>query len=565
MKKKLVTVLIVIIVVLTLLIAGALGIVWYRENHIFVEDAAYPINATQLDLREEDISFEHYHAVRSQLPGCEVLWNVPFQNGKYSNDSQNLSVASLTEEDVAVLLEYFPELKKLDASACQDYDVLESLKAQKPELEVIYTVSLGGKSFTPDTKELVLENGDYEFDTMMENLPHLMQVSAITLRMPELSLEQVDALKAAFENITFTCTAEILGQEYDTETTELDLSALTSENVAEVAEKLSLLPELSYVNLMDGEGNSQLTKEDVKALMAGAPDVVFDYAFEFYGERLSTADEEVYLKNIQIGDEGEAELRLALDLLTSCNRMVLDNCHFSNDVLAKIRDDYRHQTKVVWRIWFGRGSTLTDAEIIRAVYDLSDSNCKDLIYCEDARFVDFGHNGDDGNYLHDCSYVAGMPNLEAIILSSAYVTDLSAFENCKKLKMLELVYCGMLTDISPLANCESLEMLNISFTGVTDLSPLDELPITHLCAMNYSNKRVSQEEQQRFQELHPDCWSQYVGEQPYGPGWRYTEDGKDYLDYYQLLRDVFQYDIYPKTPNHVGWYLSDELIEKYSF
>ena len=103
----------------------------------------------------------------------------------------------------------------------------------------------------------------------------------------------------------------------------------------------------------------------------------------------------------------------------------------------------------------------------------------------------------------------------------------------------------------------------ISFTGVTDISPLDNLPLTHLCALNYSNKRVSKEGQDRFQQLHPECWTQYVGEQPYGPGWRYTEDGKDYLPYYQMLRDIFRYEIFPRTPNHVGWYLSEELIEKY--
>jgi cell division protein FtsI/penicillin-binding protein 2 len=171
--------------------------------------------------------------------------------------------------------------------------------------------------------------------------------------------------------------------------------------------------------------------------------------------------------------------------------------------------------------------------------------------------------GFDLNDPYNIAAVAGMPKLEAMILSSAYISDLSAFANCKNLKMLEIAFCGMVTDISPLAGCEKLEMLNISFTGVTDISPLDNLPLTHLCALNYSNKRVSKEGQDRFQQLHPECWTQYVGEQPYGPGWRYTEDGKDYLPYYQMLRDIFRYEIFPRTPNHVGWYLSEELIEKY--
>ena len=560
MKKVLITVLLTIVLVLTLVIAGAVGYIWYRDNHIFVEGTAYSIKAESLDLREEDISIAHYDAVHSQLPECDILWMVPFQGGKQSSDITSLTLEKLSREDME-RLSYFPKLKTIVA-AFEDYAILEELMAVRPDLEVAYQVSIGPQKLDPGTETLTLEPGEFDYDTLLENLLHLPGMKTITFRMSELTQDQVAALSAAYPDIAISCTVEILGQEYDTETTALDLCSMASDQVEEVAQKLSLLPNLETVDL-SGCGASQLTKADVKVLQAAAPGVLFDYTFEFFGQTLSAADEEVVFKNVKMGDEAEEELRLTLDLLPNCKRFVLDNCHFSDEVLAKVREDYRHQTKVVWRIWFGKGTTLTDAEIIRAVYDLSDKNCKDLIYCEDARFVDFGHNGDDGNYLHDCSYVAGMPKLEAIILSSAYISDLSAFANCKELKMLEIAFCGMVTDISPLANCEKLEMLNISFTGVTDLSPLDKLPITHLCAMNYSGKRASQEEQDRFQQLHPDCWSQYVGEQPYGPGWRYTEDGKDYLPYYQLLRDVFQYDIYPKTPNHVGWYLSEELIEKH--
>ena len=101
MKNKVVTVLVVIVLVLVLLIGGALGFLWYRDNHIFVEGEAYPISARTLDLREEDISFAHYEQVHAQLPDCRILWNVPFQGSKFSSDSETLTVSSLTQEDVA--------------------------------------------------------------------------------------------------------------------------------------------------------------------------------------------------------------------------------------------------------------------------------------------------------------------------------------------------------------------------------------------------------------------------------------------------------------------------------
>lgn len=98
-------------------------------------------------------------------------------------------------------------------------------------------------------------------------------------------------------------------------------------------------------------------------------------------------------------------------------------------------------------------------------------------------------------------------------------------------------------------------MVNISFTKVKDLSPLDNLPIKTLFAQNYSAKRISAEEQKRFAEVHPDCLTQYTGDQPYGRGWRYDEHDK-YLPYYGMLRKVFRLDD-DIIPNSVGWYLRE--------
>ena len=553
MKKRIVTILLVIVLILALIVAGAIGYLWYRDNHIFVDGKAYSIHAQSLDLREEDISFAHYDAVHSQLPNCEILWNVPFQNGKYSSDSDSLTVSSLTGEDVEILLNYFPRLSKLEATGCRDYTVLEDFQAQRPGCQVVYQVDLGGESFAPDTAELVLENGDYTYDTLMENLPHLPKVTSILLKMPELSLEQVDALKEAYGEIDITCTVELLGKEYDTQTTELDLSAMESGDVARTAEKLAMLPNLESVELMDSEGNSALTKEDVKTLMDAAPEVVFHYSFDFFGTTISTADTEVEIKNQSIGDENEAQVRQALDILPNCTRFVLDNCKLSNEVMAQIRDDYRGRTKVVWRVYFGQGSSLTDVELMRVVGDLYDSNCSDLIYCEDVVCIDLGHN----EWLTETSFISGMVNLEYCIISGAPIEDLTPFSNCKKLKFLEIAFCEYVYDATPLAECESLEMLNISNTHITDLTPLDDLPLTHFCAkMNPGGvSRVSSDEQARFKEQHPDCWSTFNEDsQPYGKGWRYDEDGLTPLPYYQQIRDWLLYDIYPRTPNHTGWY-----------
>ena len=542
MKRKIV----IILAMLGLLISAILGIGFYRKNNIFIWGHTYPLDSQELDFREEELSFEQYNELHNQLPNCKILWNVPFQNGKYSSDSESLSITTLTKSDIAVLMEYFPHLQKVDASACQDYTMLESLKKQMPELYVQYMVSLGEKSFSLDSTKLILENGDYDFSTMITNLRYLPEISSIQLKNSELDMEQINNLKDTYPEIMVTYTVEILGKEYDESTTELDLSAMISEEVPEVCKKLPMLPCLSTVELSEQDDISHISKEDVQVLMSTIPQAVFHYSFDFYGEIISTTAEEVYIKNKRIGDEGEDEVRLALDLMQNCRRFVLDSCQVSNEVMSKIREDYKEKTKIVWRVSFGGGSALTDVEVIRSTYDLVDDNSKDLIYCEDVRFIDLGHN----EYLDAIPFVAGMPNLEFAIISGAPIKDLTPFENCKKLRILEIAYCSYIDDVSPLASCKDLEMLNISFTHVTDLTPLDNIGLTHLCAVSPS-ARIPIEEQQRFNNLHPDCWAQYVGDQPYGPGWRYARDNKP-LEWYESVCDIFGY---PHALNNAGWYL----------
>ena len=570
MKKALVTILIILVLVLALGIAGFVGYNWYRDNHVFVKGDAYDITLQSLDLTGEDITVAYYDELQAQLPDCNIRWMVPFHGGKYANDTESLTVSELTLEDVEFIATYFTRLKTLDATQCDDYEVLAVADATLAECELTYYVYLGHPSHHPhylsesvnlSFPELLAGEQDYDFDQLMQNLVCLPELKQLNLKNTVYSPEQIESLRAAYPEVEITATVEVYGLEYDLDTTtELDLSGITGSDVATVVEQIEKLPNLTHVNLNPENGIGALSLEDVKTLVDAMPDVVFDFSFDFYGHQLSTADEEVHIKNTKIGNEGEQNVRNALDLLKNCKRFVLENCQISNETMAKLRDDYRHQTKVVWRISYGKGTTMTDAEVIRAVYDLVDDNCYNLIYCEDAKYMDIGHN----EWLDACDFVSGMKSLEYVIISGAPIKSLEPFRNCKNLKLLEAAFCEYITDVSALADCPNLQMLNISNTHVTDLSPLDNLPLTHLTVRtNPSGKcRLSQEEQDRVLKQHPDCWISYSGAQPYGVGWRYDEDEITPLDHYKVVREVFRLDLDPNIPNHVGWYLKDEEREE---
>lgn len=556
-KKNVLITMILVVLVLILAVAGALGYLWYQENHLFVDDAVYPLDAESLDLRGQDISFTHYDTVHWQLPNCQILWDVPFQGGKVSNDSTSLAVSSLTQEDLDIIYRYFPNLTVLDATGCTDYELLEQFRQQKPDCRIAYQVNLGNVWADPAATELSLLPEDFDLETLKAALPYLQDVTSVLFRKTELSLETLDALREEFPAITFQATVEILGTEYDSETTQLDLSGMDSSQVSEVSQKLAMLPGLTNVELMDGSGNCSLEMEDVKTLKASASGVTFHFTFDFFGQTINTADSEVIIKNVKIGDENVDAVRDALDMMDGCQRFVLDGCGISNEVMAQLREEYRDVTKVVWRVSVAKGNILSDAQCLYLTWHLKNSNCENLKYFEDCVYLDAGHN-EDGQWT-DVSFVAGMPNLEVIILSGSSVKDLSAFENCKKLRVLEAGFCGLIEDISPLAGCESLEMLNISYSKVKDLSPLDDLDIKLLCdVQSYRSSLVSDEAVAHFKSKHPDA-EVYCGisDQPYGQNWRYEpDDALKFRSWYEQMRIALDYEHYENNFDK-GWYLTD--------
>lgn len=534
--------LLIILVVLAIIAAGLLGYLGYRMTHVFVEDAAYPKNAEMLDLQGEEISLEHYNALRAQLPGCEILWDVPIQGATAPSNTETLKLQGLSQEDMDRLV-YFTGLKTVTVTGCGDYALLEQLQAQLPQVRVEYNVDLGGSEHDHYAKELTLEEGTYDLVTLIGNLHHMPGVNRVSFPKTQMAAEDLAQLREAYPEVEFTCTVEFLGQELDGETTELDLSAMTGEQVEQAARQLPLLGQLESVQL-----SNDLTMEQVKVLKDANPDVNFRYTFQLLGQTFTTDDEEIIFKNNwKIKDDAVPQLRLALDIMNDCKRLVLDNTGVTSGTMSQMREDYRGKTEVVWRVWFGEGgSALTDVEVLRIVYGLRDSNCENLKYLEKVRYVDIGHS----DFLFTCDFVSYMPELEAMIIGGSHISDLTPFANCPELKFLEMAYCSRITDLEPLRSCTKLEMLNIFGSGVTDLSPIEELPLTHLCI---KMTKITEEDRLLYEETHPDCWVTYKGDIPYGNGWR-TVEGNEKTEWYAKINEIFGYTK-SVVKNNTGWYL----------
>lgn len=441
----------------------------------------------------------------------------------------------VTEQSLLELEQNYPDLLEADFTGSECYDAIEAYAARNPQVRVRYLVRLGSTAVEPDAAALELNSADFDYEILRQNLRHLPKLKSLYLKQTTLSLEEIETLKQENPNLQIDCGLDFFGILCESDTTQLDLSGLDPEAVLSSADMLSLLPKLERIELMTADSTTAYSLKQAARLQSFVPQALLHVSFELFGKQVSTTDEEVSYANQYIGNkEGSLDtLRTALTVMRGCKRLVLDNCHFTNEELAALREEFRDTTKVVWRVWFGEGGCLTDRTVIRHVYGLYDYNSTNLIYCEDAEFLDFGHN----EYLKQCDFVAGMPKLRAVILSGSMVSDLSPFENCPDLEFLELAYCGYVTDLSPLAGCENLKRLNIAYTKASDLSPLDALGLEVLVD---AHAQTSEEERARFDQLHPDCLVQHTGDDPYKYPWRYEQNG-DPNEYYALLKEKFGY------------------------
>lgn len=439
----------------------------------------------------------------------------------------------VTPEDFPALEECVA-LKKLDLSGSTCYEAIVTYMADHPQVEVLYTVAIGGETYDPSIDRLVLQDGSFDMAGLMEGLKYLPEVTSLSLPRTSLINEDLNYIRQAFPKIDLHYTVELLGKEYAPGTTELDLTEMTDGDLDAVSARLVMLPELKLVKLSDEAGNSALSPRAARYLMDAQPGLQYQYCLNLFGQIIPHDAQRVEFVRVPIGNEGEQQIREALALLKDCQYFLLDSCGLDNEVLDAIRRD-NPRTKVVWRIDFSGRSFLTDTDTIRAVYHVEDKHVPLIRYFHDVKYIDMGHN----STLTDLSFVAEMPELEIMIASGSAAKSLESFANCKKLNFLELGYCYAIEDVTPLAQLPNLEYLNISFTGVRDISCLYELPLKRFLCLD---PKPNWESQEAFKAAHPDCWIRFTGENPYSLGWRYDDIGETYSEIYKKVRLVFNLD-----------------------
>ena len=211
-----------------------------------------------LDLRGTGLTVAQYNMLRTWLPTCEILWDIPFQGKYYPEDTRELTVETLTEEDLA-MLEYFPNLRRIRAENCTDYEILSRIRTMRPELQVYYRIVLGGRSFSREITQLTL-SGEY-WEEMLRLIPYFENLESVTLTDCWGNLEAARALRKAFPDLDVTWRFSFKGLALDEFTEKLDLTGIPM-TVEETEKLLDHLPNLTYVDMTD----CGISNEDMDAM-----------------------------------------------------------------------------------------------------------------------------------------------------------------------------------------------------------------------------------------------------------------------------------------------------------
>lgn len=232
------------------LLAVLMGGYGYWATHVFVEGTAYPKSAQSLDLRGKEISVGHYEQLKELLPGCEIAWDVPFQGQFLLEDTKELTISTLSEEDL-VALSYLTELETVDARGCGDYENLMALQAQHPGVKLRYDVVIGGKTYPHTTTEMTFDGDEPEGAELLEKLRYLPDMKSIHFVQPQTAAEDLRALRQQYPQIDSTWELDVLGQTFPDDVTELDFSGTLMNSVDTLEAQMTYFPDLEKLILSD--------------------------------------------------------------------------------------------------------------------------------------------------------------------------------------------------------------------------------------------------------------------------------------------------------------------------
>lgn len=488
------------------------GVVLGMTHFAFIGGHFYPQKAQALDLRGQDYTPEQIDAIQQELPRCYIFWDIPFQGGTISSDTEELTVTSLTDEDVA-MLDYALALQKVDGTQCTDYAQLVALQKRHPQAKVLYGLTISGVACDQDTQSLQLNGLTEEDATLLTYLPKLAQLEITGCE----DYALLQTLQSDYPQWNLHYTVALGKDTYD-----WDAKTVRAEQAEEsqILNAMTGLPQLQKLELINPDAQGQT----LLSLREQYPDVDIHWQVELYGQTLTDDVTELDLSGTQMGSCEEVEQAVAC--LPNLEKLILGSCDLENEDIAAFRERQRDNYKVVWTITLAERAALKEKRYIQSDATTLWSNCYyyddevvNLKYCEDMICLDLGHTG----VIH-VDFLSYMPHLKYLILAHSGIQYIEPIVNCQELIYLEVDW-STIRDYTPIAELKNLQDLNLNET-FCDITPI--LGMTWLKNLWAPGRAYG--DQQKLIEALPDTNLHFLKKDAPGDGWRNLQNYYDMRD-----------------------------------
>lgn len=486
-----------------LLILAAVGILWTVLHYTIVDWRFYPKNQYVLDIRNEEVSPEHFEKLQEALPGSWIVWNVPFQGGSVSSDTTELTLTSLSAEDVPMLA-YFPQLRTIHADNCTDYPQMYAAARLLPHCNVQYFVPIAGELIPSGTEFVTVNELSEEDARMLECLPKVARVDGSK------SVEYSRLMDLAERHPEWDVLYElhIGSKRFSTEDTEIQATGAESR---ELEMALKMMPNVKTVYLRQPVADGKFLQQ----LRQDYPNVKINWELTFGDVTLKDDQTEVDVTGIKPKTLEEAEA--LADYFPQLEMLVFGEGMFENRDLSKLREAHRADYKVVWTIRLTKKCVVrTDDKMFMPIkqgeYYFQDKDTKGLEYAEEIEAMDIGHSR-----VRNLDFVKNMPHLKYLIVADSDVRDLTPLANHTELIWLELGW-DAITSFEPLVSCTALEDLNVGRTNAYEPDPEPICRMTWL--KNLWCMDMPQSYQWMWRQALPDTWIVGKGSDVVAYGWR---------------------------------------------
>ena len=463
-----------------------------------------------LDLRAVEADAALVDRLKSTLPTCAILWNVPLCDERFDSAATELTLPTgCTAADLA-MLRYFPSLQTVDATLCFVDKAFAEAALAYPNIAFTWNATIDGVSIGPaDTSLTVSADSSLTPELLGAYLFGLPALTQIDLNESNWPAEQVAALESRYPEKAFLFGVDVFGQQVPSSAESLDLAGAADLDFSALPELLASFPSLKRVNLL----GYTATFEQMDALQAAFPNISFSFSFDLFGQPVSTDTTQLILNDYPL--TSTEEVSAGLTRLPNLTHAELCHCGLTNEQMEQLVAAFP-KVKFVWMVQIGAWEMRTDITAFskgnRKVFpndmgrfvdetktNLHDEDIQPLKYCKDLVYLDLGH----GNRITDLSVLTGLKNLRVLIVSMNKIEDISPLAELKNLECLE-IYQNPITDISTVTALPKLRYLNCSATLFDDITPLLGLQDLEMLWF-VSVKHVTKEQRQQLTEALPNC------------------------------------------------------------